>query len=959
MKGKPFILSVVFFVVMMSGFLFWKMQEAKPVIQDTAPASVINQDASIQEKKVKQIIYGTVYKENQDPFASVILTWSTKDQSGTIKSGENGYYEFALPENIKGQLEFALSQYGYRKWSSDLHMKELSFPVKQDIQLSNDGLLFGRIIDKDTQKYISDCRLQISASRERFGRRNFMQGRRERKSYEFTSDQDGYFCFDLKEKNITSAQCLLLAQSSGYKSTLKEIALPRLESSGMDIPLPSIANQTIELEPGNDRKLKGNTIQKNDKSFIPGVNVHFEISNSYIELTTVSDEAGTFDFSLPDTNYIVYGEKPGYHSEHHERIQFLKEEDTSEPVDIQLSRTYEISGYVLEKDSNIPVPGVKISTRTRFGMQETVSETNGYYCFTDFCSNFFIPTLQSPDYLPANAAINPLPLSDEYLITDYNLYVIRAIVLKGTVENTLGDPIARARIREANRNRRQRAESFLSNEDGSFRLLVRPNQYYQFQFSAYGYQNALSPGIIVKESPLEDLKMVMSSTLSISGKVEDISGTPVALANIKYRYSSSGRGRRGRREETAFSAKDGRFTITNIQPGELEISAMHPTTGQYSEKQSIEIQEESITDVVLQIEEVKSITGYIQDTEGNIIEEALVRIRYSRTKTYEAYSDHQGYFELANIPFGSHTLTVSHENYLNKQLRNIDAGSSNDIILEEADLIELELYIMDKNTQEPVSQFYVRGRDKNRTGIYEQINDRFGHYKSDKKLKLPVELSIYSDGYQADNRTISTSESAITIELVPSIKVTGQIIDEESSDPIAYARVRLQNTGYRARASVTDAYGYFSLENSPSGEMKLNVSHADYATTVQDVTISQTDEYDLGKITLSKDGIILIGTVVNSEKKPLPNTPLELLRNNRKVDSVLADSNGKFEFSKLRQGQYTIKSPAKKEFSKSVKIKATDKKVNIQVNLDKKQKENTKKQANKKNRKEKTKNANR
>ena len=77
-------------------------------------------------------------------------------------------------------------------------------------------------------------------------------------------------------------------------------------------------------------------------------------------------------------------------------------------------------------------------------------------------------------------------------------------------------------------------------------------------------------------------------------------------------------------------------------------------------------------------------------------------------------------------------------------------------------------------------------------------------------------------------------------------KITGQIMDQGSNEPLAGANIVLQGTGMGAAA---DLDGFFIILNVPPGAYTVEVSMIGYASYIQEnvqVSVNQTTTLDIG-----------------------------------------------------------------------------------------------------------------
>lgn len=99
-------------------------------------------------------------------------------------------------------------------------------------------------------------------------------------------------------------------------------------------------------------------------------------------------------------------------------------------------------------------------------------------------------------------------------------------------------------------------------------------------------------------------------------------------------------------------------------------------------------------------------------------------------------------------------------------------------------------------------------------------------------------------------------------------RITGQVYDKESNQPLPYVNIELQDKqGKTISGTITNDAGFFEIKINSSGEFLVVVSFMGYETFNKKIQISKKEKsYDLGKILLTEVSSELDEVVVVAEK---------------------------------------------------------------------------------------------
>ena len=270
--------------------------------------------------------------------------------------------------------------------------------------------------------------------------------------------------------------------------------------------------------------------------------------------------------------------------------------------------TGEIRGRVVDADTGEPLRRARVSLtcpETRLS-RAVPSDLEGRYEFKElpacryrlsFSKNFYV-MLAFGQRRPFQAG-KPIELAEGQALEKLDMALPRGGVITGRVTDDLGEPAAGMMVavmrRAVSEGRRQLMPFGMSSETddlGRFRIAGLPTgTYYVGTRAFFGFGAAAEEGFTFAQTyfpgtadtaeaqPVSvragqeragvNFALTASRAVSVSGMAIDSSGRPLAMATITLGQSAAGV--MTRRSEAA--QPDGRFTVTNVAPGEYTLSA--------------------------------------------------------------------------------------------------------------------------------------------------------------------------------------------------------------------------------------------------------------------------------------------------------------------------------------------------------------------------------------------------
>jgi beta-lactamase regulating signal transducer with metallopeptidase domain len=245
-----------------------------------------------------------------------------------------------------------------------------------------------------------------------------------------------------------------------------------------------------------------------------------------------------------------------------------------------------------------------------------------------------------------------------------NIRLESGLIIRGSVRDRQGAPIANAKVSTRQENREALAAS---EADGTFILNGLPEGPRRVSVSAEGF----APAELEADAGGRSVKVVLDAEAVVAGTVVDESGR--SLDTFRALLYTEGPERSGRLTATP-QGDDGRFRITAVPPGtyvldiqagsyaDRSLPAVHAAAGQVTDLGRIVLASGGL------------VRGSVVDATGAAIAGALVSLDDSRSvfrrvrfggsgEEREAWSDADGRFELRGLPYGAVPLKATHPRF--------------------------------------------------------------------------------------------------------------------------------------------------------------------------------------------------------------------------------------------------------------------------------------------------------
>jgi protocatechuate 3,4-dioxygenase beta subunit len=331
-------------------------------------------------------------------------------------------------------------------------------------------------------------------------------------------------------------------------------------------------------------------------------------------------------------------------------------------------------------------------------------------------------------------------------------------------------------------------------------------------------------------------KTVLKHGLMVRGRVVDGSGNPVAAAAVAFgrRYFSD-------RQQTSSDA-EGKFSFNNIKDGEGLFSVT--AKGYAAASKTIVVSPET-PEIIFQLKPGNSLHGHVQDESGLPVANAQVGLENNGMDSAEnaydfsANTDNNGDFTWDGAPNDTLTLYVFRDGFEAK--RDAKVSSSQDNIITLRHSRTLQGFVLDADTEQPVTKFTIRTGKASDSG-----EDVYGiiRYKSftaaDGKFSMPMEeeednaVLVMADGYsdKVEKFPDSTDKTIqVVARLKPAASLSGVVLAPDGSPApgvtvatgsdsgvrhyVQLSGGRLRSYDSQTKVATTDDQGRFKLGSTP------------------------------------------------------------------------------------------------------------------------------------------------
>ncbi len=506
--------------------------------------------------------------------------------------------------------------------------------------------------------------------------------------------------------------------------------------------------------------------------------------------------------------------------------------------------------------------------------------------------------------------------------------VTGAFTLSGMVTDEGGGAVSGSFITMGSRGGGQSALT-VSDDKGHFQIAADPGEH-TVSAAADGYA-AQEIGLSITSDVQHDFKLTPAAR--IVGRIVRDTGTPVQGATVSV----------GREHYSIYRATDadGRFDATELPADSYQVSARHGFGAGIGPSMRAIAPGETwdIGDIVLHT--TPTIRGTVVDGVGKPIAGADLGIRklphddnvmlVDGPKTTQ--TDANGQFEIAAMPPDRYVVRAGRDGYSWAMHVVTLAAEDVELAFKLENEVRLTGQVLDHEDR-PMAKARVelqtqteRGMDASFTGMSFRITDSNGRFDADQLG--PGWLSVYAEfegkgGVEVERSPIARGEKRDLVIHFPKGATVSGTVKWDDGEPVAKAFVQWH--GKRAAVStVSDARGHFTIGPVVPGHCILKATKADtgiFSVFTLETPDNKTFELKDGshtrqiELTLARENKSISGTVLDPDGAPIPGVSVSthagglIMMGIGPAEHAATDSNGNFQISGLKAGDYAIAADA-------------------------------------------------
>ena len=270
----------------------------------------------------------------------------------------------------------------------------------------------------------------------------------------------------------------------------------------------------------------------------------------------------------------------------------------------------------------------------------------------------------------------------------------------------------------------------------------------------------------------------------------------------------------------------------------------------------------------------------------------------------------------------------------NIHIRNIP---NQEMVLLCTEPVDVRGRVIDRDTKEPVGEGQIQFGWERTSKTFVKLDSDGSFQVTDLMIGSPLQITLFIPGYDIydpeDTRHFATRQygsklfylenredleelSNLTLEVAPSLEVSGKIIDSQSQIPVSGAMVipAVSFNYDRSHISRSDAQGRFSIDLPREGDStRLYVCHREYGVKIH--KLQNCGDATSQSLTLELSPPLAISGMVRTEQEtPLTGVQMKAFlidghsQPNREwfIQSAFSDQEGTYTFSPLQDGKYKI-----------------------------------------------------
>lgn len=582
-----------------------------------------------------------------------------------------------------------------------------------------------------------------------------------------------------------------------------------------------------------------------DEAPAPGAEVRAK-GRDGTEQVTAADAEGRFAFErMKPVPYVLTATRAGRHAVVETALDMPG--TSSKEVVLRLGDARHVEGTVRD-DAGYPVAGARMTLKGLGNYERAFTDAQGHYRLELVEMGTYYFEVVAPRHRDLRNEKRELTRSSEPM--DFTL--ARAISISGKLVDEHGKPVEGARfsLNQSEEDSASDAEDGIrTDEDGQFVLDVARSGTWKVSIR----HERFLPQELSVQAPAEDVRWVLQEGAVVEGSVTDEKGVP--LKGVRVILWKSGES--WRMQLAARTDDRGHFSMGGLRAGSYAIEAL--LTGEIGDRQAsrtLELRDSERVEVSLHFEPGWSLSGLVVDEAGQPLPEASVSMEaqvenpppWRRGKGRRSGLGPQlrtggdGRFTFRHLSAGTYTVRAIKRGYTFEPSKAVGGELVERKLRVRSGMGEVRLVLE--------TQARITGRVVGPDGAPIQRFEVEGHFVDDESGAFAYPFSksgsktlrFKAPGMVQVERTVEVHEGVDRdlgeVRMERGRRVTGRVVDAETGEPIALARVEIEDLPQDARDTGPKTHdrertrenGFFEFDHVASRPLALKVSRSGYRT---------------------------------------------------------------------------------------------------------------------------------
>lgn len=561
-----------------------------------------------------------------------------------------------------------------------------------------------------------------------------------------------------------------------------------------------------------------------------------------------TDAEGRFSIWTPPGQVSVRARAAGYGS----RLAAAAAPGTE--VRIRLTPASAVEGVVVDAESGAPIPGMEV-TASNAGRGFGVTDQNGFFRIDDLQPGRLTVQARGESHFAMRSGVR-VAFADTATVrleAHPATTFTGQVLVKGDATEKQAEPCPAGHVMLEEKSRSEQHRQ-ATDTDGRARFLGLMPGTYQVSVFCEGYLSPEAPEaltIVEKQKPT-DGRWVLDAGRSLRGRVVDATGKPATGLTVRARSTASNN-MWGQSGSTRVTSEDGSWTVYGLMAGPNTVLASRGFGGPQSERQQVEIPESGeAAEVVIEMPAAGSVTGQVLTPNGGPVKGADIVLIGETNRGVPTRTNDAGQFELDEVKAGEYRVLARRNDASLRPPGTREDDYRGEAITVVADTpTDIEI-VVDANAGS------IRGRVVDNTGA--PVSDAF-------------------------------------------VSATRQDERAGASKARTRSRARFSWGNWGSEPELTDAEGYFALDDLDEGEYTVRAFHKDGGDAiVEDIALGGQVELTLPRLAALRGQVVVPGAKAPTRFVARLNDAEQGIS----LRQTFFMTDGSFEFEALTAGNYEL-----------------------------------------------------